>query len=194
MRVTAITPEEVDAIYAARILLEGLGVALTVPRLTKADQARIKAAFVELHSKADGGYPAEWEPLLHQFHLQMIAYAGPVLSTMIGAYWDRSERFRRGYARVAPMAWLVSKEGHAGIVEAYARGSVELAVDRASRHLARTALALISHIEPSYEPRAIRYALSLTAHPDRLHKNVPVLDLLGADLGAPTGLRRQKGG
>jgi DNA-binding GntR family transcriptional regulator len=163
MRVTAVTPQEVDAVYATWILVDALCMSLTVPNVTGEDLKTIEAALLRMRTMAAAESAPAWEKEHRSFHDLLVMYAGPVLRANIDLCWDRSERTRKTRARAAALSWHTSDEEHAAIVQAYAERSVARAVRVMSTHLARTAVSVIGHLDPAYEPRAIRQALSMTS-------------------------------
>jgi DNA-binding GntR family transcriptional regulator len=167
MRVTEVTPQEVDAVYATWILVQSLGVALTVPRITPAELDLIRSALHDMNESAPvrHGSSADWDNYHVIFHRRLVMHAGPVITESIENSWSRSERARRAFMRTAPQSWLDSEEEHNTLVEAYADRSIARAVQTTSRQLARIARIVIGNIDPGYEPVAIRQALNLTASP-----------------------------
>ncbi|MGS0892948.1 GntR family transcriptional regulator [Burkholderia stagnalis] len=180
-RVTNVTSEEVDSVYATWILMQSLGIALTVPFVTDADLSALRQAFEQMtnHSPLNGGTQDEWEQLHVDFHRLLFMHAGPIIKDSIENCWLRSERARRLHMRSAPQSWLASEEEHRDVVVAFEEGSVEQAIHAASRQLARNSLAVIASIDPSYEPRAIRQALKLT-----LQRSSATADAPGAPAGS----------
>jgi DNA-binding GntR family transcriptional regulator len=164
MRVTAITPEEVDSVYAIWIQVQALAIAMTVPRLTADDMALIREALACMNESASSPHKEDWGVHHRSFHDHLLMHAGPALTTSIATCWERSERVRRAHGR-SDWVWRISADEHVAIVDAYAERSVETAVLVSSRHLARTALTVIGHLEPDYEPRAIRAALGFMPPP-----------------------------
>ncbi len=165
MRVTAITPLEVDSVYATWILVQSLGTSLTVPRISAVEMDRIRTALSELNTcnPARNGSPARWHEVHANFHHCLLMHAGPVILESIANCWSRSERARRAYMRTAPQSWLDSEAEHTALADAYAAGDAALAVYLTSRQLARIARIVIGTIDPAYDPVAIRHALTLTS-------------------------------
>lgn len=188
MRVTAVRPEEVDAVYATWILVDSLSAALTVPRITPEELQRIEAALERMNAAAEPQSKGTWETAHRDFHDLLVMHAGPVLQGYIAMCWDRSERVRRTRASAAAVSWRMSEDEHAAIVRAYSERSIERAVQGVSRHLARTAVAVIGHLEPNYEPRAIRQALNLISRPEYA-TFAPFLSVVGA---GPVAARRRR--
>lgn len=183
MRVTAVTPEEIDAVYATWILVDALCVSMTVPQITKDDMARIETALQRMVDAAVPDAAATWEAEHRAFHDLLVMYAGPVLRANIDLCWDRSERTRQTRARAAALSWHMSDDEHTAIVRAYAEGSVDRAVHCMSRHLARTAVSVIGQLDPGYEPRAIRQALNMISRADGQPFS-PLLSVVGSGASA----------
>lgn len=167
MRVTAVTPAEVDAVYGLWIVAQALAVTLTVPKLTDEEMARIREALhvMNHHSpeRSESSSKDDWQRFHKEFHGLLILHAGPIITASIDNYWSRSERARRTYMRAVPRSWEDSEDEHNDTVEAYAERSVEKAIYLTTRQLARIAITVIGHIDPAYDPQAIRQALKLTS-------------------------------
>ncbi len=169
MRVTSVSAEEVDAVYASWMVMQSLGIAITVPRITKDELQLIRSAFERMEKTHHGdgeGEAADWEDSHVLFHQRLVMHAGPIISSAIDNCWSRSERARKAYMRSAPQSWLDSEIEHEAIVEAYALGRPLDAIQIASRQLMRIALIVMGTIDPTYEPRAIRQALGLMKAPE----------------------------
>jgi len=151
-RVAPVDPEDIDAVYASRILVEALAIGLTVPTLTADDDVALK-------SDQD---LAAWEPLHRSFHWRMIKGCDDALARCIEPMIDRSERYRRTSLYGSPArAWAIGNEEHEAIVAACtARRPGEAAVLLA-RHYARSALTAIAKIAPEQDPVTVRAALQL---------------------------------
>ncbi len=177
-RVTKVTSQEVDCVYATWILMQSLGVALTVPRITTPQLETLQDALEMMNNSAPtrGGSRGEWDILHVNFHRLLVQHAGPIVIDSIENCWSRSERARRIHMRPASQSWFESEAEHREIVEAYRQGSAERAARIASRQLARNALAVIGGIDPSYDPLAIRQALRLTlqANTDNMEGKINV--------------------
>ncbi len=163
VRVTQITPSEVDSVYATWILIQALGTSLTVPRLTEAELATIRRSLGQMnsHRPSQAGVDSEWDDSHSNFHRTLVMHAGPVILETIESCWSRSERARRTCMRASPESYMHSEEEHASLVEAYGDRDVAKAVYVSSRQLARIARIVLGNIDPAYEPTAIRDALAL---------------------------------
>ncbi len=167
IRVTSITPQEIDSVYAMWILLDGLAVALTVPRLKPAELEQIKAALHAMNSCSPSTPENRdnWASRHIVFHQLLIMHAGLNLANAIANCRTSSERARRTFMGTEPYSWLASEAEHNALVQAYEAGSVEQAIYIYSRQLSRIALTVMGNIDPSYEPVAIRQALKLVDRP-----------------------------
>ncbi|MES2360397.1 MAG: GntR family transcriptional regulator [Pseudomonadota bacterium] len=167
LRVTSVSAEEVDAVYASWIVMQSLGIAITVPKITKDELQLIRSAYENMEETPHSeGRAADWEASHVLFHQRLVMHAGPIISSAIDNCWSRSERARKAYMRSAPQSWLDSEMEHEAIVEAYALGRPLDAIHIASKQLMRIALIVMGTIDPTYEPRAIRQALGMMKAPE----------------------------
>lgn len=164
MRVTAVTPGEVDAVYATWILMQSLAVGLTVPRTgpQELDELRSTVEAMNRITPLNARSKAAWEKLHTRYNQLLIRHAGAEIAAAIETCWLRSERARRMNMRTSP-SWADSASAHSAVLSAFEQGSAAEAVRLVSMHLARVALDVIKHIDAEYEPRAIHEALALTA-------------------------------
>lgn len=186
MRVTRVTPEEMDAIYAMRVLAESLGVALSTPRITSADLDALREFADKISRDYEDLDPDARDRQILAFKLQAIRHAGSGVSNEVSQLFSRCERIRKVYLTVSPGARLVAHEQRVALIDAMAERDVGRAIFVASRHLARTALAVLGYMAPDFEPRALRTALALAASnslyaaPDE-----PLMSVVGGG-GAPS--------
>jgi len=173
MRVTAIQAEEIDVLYAQRILLESMGIALTVPLLRPDELRQIREALEAMHAGEETGDPAEWEEPHRRFHALLVRHAGHPLVRAIVDAGERAELYRRLFVRTDPMTWALTRKEHDAVLEACLRREAEEAVRRNARHLARTALVLVGRLDPELEPRATRQALRFVVPEGRVAEAVP---------------------
>jgi DNA-binding GntR family transcriptional regulator len=166
-RVAGFDAEELDSIYASRIALESLGVAVTAPRMTTADLALLERD-LDAMTEAEGEATVElWERRHRDFHERLISYA-PHLIPQFHSLADQSYRYRQVlYLHRAPIQrWLAGRRDHDQIVAACRRGNATEAMHLLAEHLARTALVMMSEIDPVREPEMIRTALRIATSAD----------------------------
>ena len=193
MRVASITPEELDAIYSTRIFLESMAVALSVPRMSEADLEDLKAASQAIDWTCVVSDAPRHDRQLAHFKLMAMKYAGEGVCRAIADQFDRCERVRKIYQSVSTANVAFARDEHHALLDAYIRRDQDEAVYVASRHLGRTALAVIGYVAPDYEPSAIRYALAKSA-PARLAEGPLVLNVVGGPASRRrTAVALQKG-
>jgi len=157
-RVAPLEPAALDRLYAGRIQLETLGLALTLPCLQEADFAALDAAMAATRSATT---MEDWEEPHRRFHHLLVAQAGEQLCATMTSYADQSQRYRLILAYREIHAQSVSAVEHGRILQACRERNREEAVHLLARHLARTALTALAHLAPEYEPVAVRTALAL---------------------------------
>lgn len=161
MRVTAITAEEVDAVYATWILMQSLAVGLTVPLTTAQELEELHAALDAMNAieQSGGRSRAAWDRH-HAVYLQcLIRHAGPSIIRTIENCWLRSERARHFNNKSSSRP--VSNGEHTAVANAFTERDARKAIILECKHLSRGALEVIRKIDGGYEPRAIEQALRL---------------------------------
>jgi DNA-binding GntR family transcriptional regulator len=157
-RVAPFEPETLDTLYAGRIQLETLGIALTVPHMQQEDLDALDLALKEMR---DAPGIDEWENPHRRFHGLLVTQPGNQIRATIASYADQSQRYRRILGHTEIHARSVSMVEHGLILEACRERNREEAVQQLAHHLARTALTVLAHMATSYEPVAVRTALLL---------------------------------
>lgn len=158
VRVARFSMEDLEQLYATRVVVEALAIATSVPRYTEQDLA----GFGRLLSSMDdlaGRDIDRWEAEHRRFHLALVAAAGDGLVRLIEQLMDHGERYRRVYVRSDPRAWAVGADEHRDIVQACIDRDSPLASSLLSRHLARTALTIFMMSAPEHEPATLRAAI-----------------------------------
>jgi DNA-binding GntR family transcriptional regulator len=161
-RVVAFDPEQLEAVYAQRMLLDGLGATLTAPTFSDEQLDELRGLLRQLRKQAAAGDYGPWHVTHKAFHMLMVSNVQPHLERAIMSHNDASERYRillqRSDGTVGRGASADAE--HEKIVEAYARRDGKAAATALAAHLARTALSLIAELSPAYDPAAIRVALA----------------------------------
>ncbi|MFJ8026806.1 GntR family transcriptional regulator [Streptomyces sp. NPDC096311] len=161
-RVIGFEASQFEFVYVQRIMLEGLGVRLTVPLMSDEERHEVRELAAELARLSDdAGQTQEWNDIHSRFHLALVAGAGPQLLRSIEGHMQRSEHYRLQYHYRGPRASLRHLGEHERIAElCQARDATGAASELAS-HLARTALSMIGELAPRHDPAAVRAALGL---------------------------------
>jgi DNA-binding GntR family transcriptional regulator len=159
-RVVGFDAAHLESVYVQRILLEGLGVTLTVPRMTAADRAALSDMARELAGAGeDAGKTEAWEALHHRFHLALVAGASDELRRVMEGNMTRAQHYRTQYSYRGPLPSLRQVGEHDRIAALSCDGDAAGAAGELAAHLARTALSLIGQLAPRYDPAAIRLSL-----------------------------------
>ena len=161
VRVADINLQELESLYASRIMLETLALALTVPRLTQDELDALTQALDEMAVANTRHDTDAWEQGNRRFHALLAAHAEERIRQTIQRSIDASERYRRIKLQTVPHAREVAEAEHAAILAACRERDLDAAVELLARHLARTALTVVTQVAPEYEPTAVRTALRL---------------------------------
>lgn len=157
-RVARFSIENLEQLYASRIVVEGLCATVSVPRFTEADLAQLAEFLGELDRL--GGTDLDlWEAVHRRFHLALVTPAGKQISATIEQFIDHSERYRRVYIERGPRAMNVGAAEHAEIVDACVRRDANACGVLLARHLSRTALTVLLAAAPEHEPTLVRAAV-----------------------------------
>ncbi|MPY59317.1 GntR family transcriptional regulator [Streptomyces spongiae] len=163
-RVRSVDPEDLDAVYGARIMLETLAVSMTAKSFTGEDIERMSDALKRMQGLVVDDQPDEWHAAHHEFHSIATQAVGPHLQRMIASLGEHSERYIRLAQLGAPASWGKAYAEHEALLEALRQSDPAEAARVVARHLARTALSVLADIAPEYEPTATRTALGIAGN------------------------------
>lgn len=161
VRVAPFSIEDLEQIYAMRIIIEALGVRLTLPRLSNEEIARIAELEQTMRRHAENQDYDAWHEPHREFHMSCVALAGDRILGDIERIADHAERYRYSYTTQVPTAWAQGLQEHHEIMVAVRNRDVQAAGTALARHYARVALSAAALLVPEYEPRAIREALRM---------------------------------
>jgi len=161
-RVAGLDPQELDDIYASRILLETLALSMTLDGFTAAHQRQAKKLLTAMRRAARTGDFAAWFDSHAQFHRLITAGAGASLRKQLTVFADRTIRYIRIYQLSEPTSWQSAGDvEHAGILEALVAHDGDAALSGLAHHLARTAERVLRDCAPDYPVKAVPHALEL---------------------------------
>jgi DNA-binding GntR family transcriptional regulator len=163
-RVAPFSIEDLEQLYAVRIVTEALGVALSVSRFTPDELAALDAALAEMDALAGVDIVA-WEEVHQRFHRLLARHAGARLERLIADCFEHAERYRRAYVTGEPRAWSQGAAEHREIVEACRARDAALASAQLARHLSRTALTVLMLVAPEHDPQIVRAAVRQVTGP-----------------------------
>jgi len=163
-RVAGLDPQELDELYASRILLETLGPVHDARRPSRpAASARPGGQLTAMRQAARTGDFAAWFDSHAHFHRLMTAEAGPTLQRQLSVFADRTIRYIRIYQLSDPASWQSAGDAeHAAILGGAGRGATAARPCRAWRATwPRTAERVLADCAPDYPVRAVTHAVDL---------------------------------
>jgi len=160
IRVAPLSAEDLEELYAQRIVLDALALRRSVPRFEQVELDELRDLLDRMHAVERARLPEEWEGPHRRFHGVLRCHAGARIAASAAVLSDHSERYRREYLRERG-AWRTAVAEHEEILAACVARDADRAVDVLVRHLARTALTLAATIAPEHDPAAVREALAL---------------------------------
>ncbi|MGD0474403.1 MAG: GntR family transcriptional regulator [Candidatus Velthaea sp.] len=156
-RVAVIDAESLDVMFTERILVEAMGVKVTVARLTEIDLNGVLASTAAFRIAAERADVPARDRARRTLHARYVAGAGQRLRETIAKQFDRCERYRRMYAELSAGA----AESYAAIAGACVARDAEAASRAIARFEAGLAHATLAALSRTYEPVAIRTALHM---------------------------------
>jgi DNA-binding GntR family transcriptional regulator len=163
VRVAELSTSELDQIYACRVVLEAMAVRATILRFGDGDLIRLRELLEAMESFMPNPpeHLAEWEESHSAFHRLLISRAGDRIVREALDLQDQALRYRKIMGHEVPSLFAPGAVEHAALVVAAERREVEDAGPLLAKHLARSGLALLSQVNPTYDAVALRQALRL---------------------------------
>jgi DNA-binding GntR family transcriptional regulator len=166
LRVSPLSFTGLEDLYAMRILLEGLAIRLSVPRLSKAEVDEIRKYLGEMERYAAVEDYLGWEQPHRQFHLGLVRHVGERQLREIVELSEHAERYRHAYTTETPRAWSKGIKEHRDILNACVEGDPLLAAERLARHYSSVVLGLLGVLAPDHDPTAVRTAMKMVTSPN----------------------------
>jgi DNA-binding GntR family transcriptional regulator len=161
-RVAGLDPQELDDIYASRILMETLALSTTMGHFGAAGRKDAKRLLVAMRRAAKSGDFDAWFAAHADYHRLITAGAGETLKRHLSIFADRTIRYIRIYQIADPNSWQSAGDvEHAQILDALIAGDERGALSGMAHHLSRTALRVLADCAPDYVPVAVPHAVAL---------------------------------
>jgi DNA-binding GntR family transcriptional regulator len=170
VRIADVSVDDLEELYAMRIVNEALAVRATVPRLSAQQLQELHKALEEMDAVAGVDVHA-WEEPHRRFHRGIVTHAGHRLVRLVEQLSDHAERYRRVYIAGDPRSWSVGAAEHREIYEAAERRDANGASEATVQHLARTALTVLANLAPEHDPSLVRGAMQASLAPDQRAKS-----------------------
>jgi DNA-binding GntR family transcriptional regulator len=166
-RVAGLDPQELDDIYASRILLETLALSMTIGHFDARARKEAKRLLTAMRRAAKTGDFDAWFAAHTEYHRICTAAAGEAMQRQLRAFADRTTRYIRIYQLSEPNSWQAAGDvEHARILESLIAGNEREALTGMAHHLERTALRVLADCAPDFVPVAVPHALALIdSHP-----------------------------
>jgi DNA-binding GntR family transcriptional regulator len=169
-RVAGLDPNELDDLYASRILLETLALSMTLDRFSTADAKQAKTMLTAMRTAARKGDFGVWFTSHAKFHRLLSTGVGDAMQRQLTAYAERSVRYIRIYQLSEPGSWQAAGDvEHAAILDAVVAGDRPAALSGMAHHLARTAERVLTDCAPQYQATAVPHALALVDQRELVH-------------------------
>lgn len=163
-RVRPFDVEELDSIYAARILLECLGLRLTVPSMTAGQRSELRSNVATMvRARSGGGVSASWEDAHEAFHHGLVGGVAAPLKAQIEGLMARGDRYvRLGVRWDTPSVLDTVEAEHAAISDACQARDAPAAAAALAIHLEHSARTIGSYIAPGETLPAVTAAAATT--------------------------------
>ncbi|OLT33727.1 hypothetical protein BJF84_21645 [Rhodococcus sp. CUA-806] len=159
-KVLGLDEGDLDATYGARLVLEALGMRMSLPLLGAEDLLTAERALAEMDTSPKPGIDPQWHQAHHRFHRTFTSKAPESLQERLVDLSERTDRYVRQVAETDGGANPSSMQDHYTIFAMVSAGRRDAAVVQTVRHLARTPLKLIDEAASKFEPVTIRAALA----------------------------------
>lgn len=170
-RVSGLDTQELDDIYATRILLETLAVSMTVGDFSTTSRAEANKQLNTMRRASKAGDFAAWFGAHSKFHRVFTAGVGEALQRELAALADRTIRYIRIYQLSAPNSWQSAGDAeHTQILDAITAGDELGSLNGMAHHLERTALRVLIDCAPEYVPVAVPHAVALAVRKPIRHR------------------------
>lgn len=157
-RVTDLSVDEVEHLYALRVSNETLALGLSVPRFSAADLDELDR-LVDAVAAAEGRGFDVWEGLHHRFHMGLVAHAGKRMLSSMALWAEHTGRYRKIYVGREGSGWTLGAREHSELARLCRERDARAAATLLARHLSRAGLALIASMDPAHEPALLRAAI-----------------------------------
>jgi DNA-binding GntR family transcriptional regulator len=158
-RVLGFDPEELELLYASRIMNEGVSAAITVENMRDVDVEKLSAAFDAMRRDEERDDLDQWILDHRAFHQMLFSGANPRLQQRMYFDCQRSERYvynsiQSGRVNIFQRAAVE----HGEILRACKNRQPALAASLLTRHLSRAGIDILKALAPHWEPITLRTA------------------------------------
>lgn len=165
-RVTDLSVDELEHLYALRVMGESVALSVGVPSFGPDELDELDRLAADLAHPHEGGFDFEaWDEVHQRFHLLLLAHSGERMLGSASEWAAHTQRYRRAYAVDAGGLPQGAAE-HAELARLCREGEAAAAARLLALHLSRAALTLIAQMEPTHDPVLLRSALRQVVRTD----------------------------
>lgn len=157
-RVTGLSIDDVEHVYALRVVNEALALTVSVSRFTAEELQEMEDLVAAVGWSRSQGFGA-WEAQHQRFHTLLVAHAGERMRLSVEQWAEHTERYRRAYVADAGGGWAQGAREHAELARLCRERDAQGAARLLARHLSRAALTLIASMDPTHDPALLRAAV-----------------------------------
>jgi DNA-binding GntR family transcriptional regulator len=157
-RVTALSLDDIEHVYALRVANEALALTVSVPRFTAGELQEMEELVAAVGRSQSQGFGA-WEEQHQRFHMLLLAHAGDRMRASVAQWSEHTERYRRVYVSDGGGGWAQGAREHAELARLCRDRDAGGAARLLARHLSRAALTLIASMDPAHDPALLRAAV-----------------------------------
>jgi DNA-binding GntR family transcriptional regulator len=158
-RVLAFDPEELELLYASRIMNEGISAAITVANMSDANIEKLSVIFDDMRKDEEQQDLDQWILDHRAFHQMLFSGANPRLQQRMYVDCQRSERYvynsiQSGLVDIFHRAAVE----HCEILQACQKRQSVLVATLLTRHLSRAGIDILKALAPHWDPITLRIA------------------------------------
>ena len=173
-RVPRFDPDELDGVFAHRIVAECFALGLSVPRMSDSDLAALDRSLAAIAACEAGDDIKGWIAEHRDFHLRLVARAGKALRQLCEKNYERAQRCQVAYFHGRGWSGRRHRHGeHHAIVDACRARRPGVAVTLLAEHIARTAFRLMGDLAPGHPTAAVEAACRFVADGARASGELP---------------------
>jgi DNA-binding GntR family transcriptional regulator len=158
-RVLGFDPEELELLYASRIMNEGISAAITVESMSDANIEKLSAIFNAMRKDEEQQNLDQWILDHRAFHQMLFSGANPKLQQRMYVDCQRSERYV--YNSIQSALVDISRRAaveHREILQACKKRQSALVASLLTRHLSRAGTDILKALAPHWDPITLRTA------------------------------------
>jgi DNA-binding GntR family transcriptional regulator len=153
---------DLDAMYGARLLIEGLAVSLTVPSITPAAVEALEDALRQMRDLREQRQTAPaWNRAHDEFHRLATDGADAQVLRLLAMFRERTHPYLRLAQSSADETWREAERRHQAILDAFQRRDTAAAVAAMVDHLAATAFRVVASADPGRDLPTVRNAVAM---------------------------------